>query len=108
MQFGVAKAGQAARPQPETDGGDDEAPGIALVEAAGAIAESAIAGGELDPVFTLSIPGAHGLNHFGDFLAIRADVLYGRGADGSGNTAEALDAGPTASGAPGNKSVLTW
>jgi len=77
----------------EVDAVDDVAAGFVGVEEAGAVAE--VAGGfvEGDVGLLFAVEGVDGDDGFGDFLAVGADVLDGRAADGAGDAGQALDAG---------------
>ena len=96
LEVGVAERGGGVGVEPEVDAVDDVAAGFVGVETAGAVAEVTGGIGELDEGVGSSIVGVDGGDGLRDLLAVGADVLDGRSADGAGDAGEALDAGETA------------
>jgi len=72
--------------------GNDVAATVGGVEAAAAVAEGAVGGGEGDELERVKVEGADVGDGVGDLLAVGADVLDGRAADSAGDTGEAFDA----------------
>src|SRR5271154_1877705 len=92
LEVGVVELRPGVRGEAEADAGYDVAAAVGGVEAAAAVAEVAVGGGERDKLERVEVEHAHLGDGLGDLLPIGADVLHRGSADQSGDTGEALDA----------------
>src|SRR5437016_1927929 len=96
LDVGVAHGGRAAGPEPVGDGQHDPALRLDAPEAAVAVAEAALRGGERAELAALRVEDAHRRHRVAHLLTVGPDVLDGRRADEAGDAAQALEPRPAA------------
>src|SRR5439155_6206268 len=94
LDVGVAHGGRAAGPEPVGDGQHDPALRLDAPEAAVAVAEAALRGGERAELAALRVEDAHRRHRVAHLLTVGPDVLDGRRADEAGDAAQALEPRP--------------
>src|SRR6476660_9738224 len=92
FQVGVLDARLAGGREGISHAQDDEPTAFAGVEDAGAVLKCAGLGAEFTDLSVLEIEHQHGLDGFGDLLAIGAHILYRGSAHATRTAAHAFDA----------------